>query len=1094
MLRFIEGGFNSDAHGQIKARIYENVTNKKSCILIVPEQQTVMAESELAALLPSTAPLFFEVSNFTRFANTVFRKLGGLHTEYASKVKKTLVMWHTLKELSPFLTLTRGRREISVGTVERAMTAIKEADALGFDPIMLASSENRGELPKRLRDKMSDLAKIMSAYKTNLAEKYADTDDDIALTTKKLKENPDFFKDTEFFIEGFTSFTVPQYYLISELIHHSDVNVCLTLPKGGSGLFEYSETARTHRRISELCDRQGADKKIIYARDSDTEKSKILRDVCEELWRGNGSLTSSPTIMGEEIRILEAKNPFEECEFVASDIRRRVMLGASYGDFAVITGNASDYDGILDTGLDKADIPYFSSKTTDLMSFEAVRMIFAALSAVRGFNRDDVIAYASCPLSGVTSSERDEFEIYVDKWRINGSRFTDGVVWNMNPDGFDNRRGGDCDEILARIDATRVKLITPLMNLKQKISTKQSIKEHAAALFEFLEELGLEVSLKKRAKHFRSDGNALSCEENLRLYPIICDALSTLVEVLGDDVADSETFTAQLKIVFAASEMGRIPPTTDALTVGCADMLRLLGKKHVYLIGVNYGKFPSAPIDGSYFSDKDKLLLAEIGIETESDSEIRAARALFSFSRAFSYATESVTVSYPRADATFAALLPSFAIENIINLTGGAVKPKRISDIPPKDKFYAPLIAAESMDECSDSEREQLKSALEKSVGIHSYSSLDTIENASLSLHLKDKDNAPLYLTQTRIDTFVSCPLKYFCKFTLSLSEGERASFGANNIGSYIHAILENFFSEMRRRELSADNLSESDKEDMIKRAARTYLSDFENELGTSKRMESALSRLYRAARPVVDGLCEEFKKSRFTPRFFELPISKIATDGPAPVEIKGEGGETIYIYGTIDRVDTLPRGDDVYVRVVDYKTGSKDFDPQELAEGKNLQMFLYLKSIIECEKKSFLDTLGVKEGGRLLPAGLIYVKTDISDKRISTPSDELANSEIQKAQKRMGMVLDDEEIMSAMGEEYLPVKLTKSGIFAPHKKFLFTEQSWQDLSKATEDAVGRIGHRIASGEIHSVTAKDSDPKSPCKYCAYKAFCRSMRQ
>ena len=49
-------------------------------------------------------------------------------------------------------------------------------------------------------------------------------------------------------------------------------------------------------------------------------------------------------------------------------------------------------------------------------------------------------------------------------------------------------------------------------------------------------------------------------------------------------------------------------------------------------------------------------------------------------------------------------------------------------------------------------------------------------------------------LSQSKIDSYNNCPLAYFCQYDLGLSENERAEFDARNIGSFIHAILENFF------------------------------------------------------------------------------------------------------------------------------------------------------------------------------------------------------------------------------------------------------------------------------------------------------------
>ena len=127
MLKIVRSGFSASAREAFCKEI-ESLCEKgsKSC-LIVPEQQTVIAESMMSERLPASSNLVFEVTNFTRLANTAFRALGGLAGEYCDSAKKALIMWKALTELSPVLTMTSGRREINAGQVESALAAVATA-------------------------------------------------------------------------------------------------------------------------------------------------------------------------------------------------------------------------------------------------------------------------------------------------------------------------------------------------------------------------------------------------------------------------------------------------------------------------------------------------------------------------------------------------------------------------------------------------------------------------------------------------------------------------------------------------------------------------------------------------------------------------------------------------------------------------------------------------------------------------------------------------------------------------------------------------------------------------------------------------------
>ena len=103
MLRLIYGGFGSGKTTRVNALIREAIDKKdkytKSVYLIVPEQDTVRAELEASDGLPPSSALVFEVQNFSRLSDAVFRSLGGLCYNYANAQSKALCMWQTIRSL-----------------------------------------------------------------------------------------------------------------------------------------------------------------------------------------------------------------------------------------------------------------------------------------------------------------------------------------------------------------------------------------------------------------------------------------------------------------------------------------------------------------------------------------------------------------------------------------------------------------------------------------------------------------------------------------------------------------------------------------------------------------------------------------------------------------------------------------------------------------------------------------------------------------------------------------------------------------------------------------------------------------------------------
>ena len=410
MLILNDCGFSNIPHEKMKEEIAALISRGCRSYLIVPEQQTVTAESEMARELPECAPLFFEVTNFTRLCDSVFRSVGGVCRKHADSAASSLIMWRTLTELSPHIDMTRGHSDIGDGLVKKALSAIGELNAGAIESEELRELSESDAIGKRLKCKLSDIALVSSLYKKLLEEKYSDSRDAHIKCARALAENPELFSNTVFFIDGFTSFTEPQYKIISELMKRCELRLYLPLPRYEYEGFEYLEIRRTKSRIISIADKYAVQKKVFRDVGFDNSRPALLNDVIRLLWRSDGEIDNESLQNIDSLRVFETHTPFDECDFVCSDIKRRVMAGESYSDFAIIIRAPEEYRGVLDVSLEKAGLPYFMSHTHDATEYEAVKFIFSAYCAMDGFRREDVISYMKCGFCDVSRDEADEFE------------------------------------------------------------------------------------------------------------------------------------------------------------------------------------------------------------------------------------------------------------------------------------------------------------------------------------------------------------------------------------------------------------------------------------------------------------------------------------------------------------------------------------------------------------------------------------------------------------------------------------------------------------------------------------------------------------
>ena len=957
MLHIVKGDIGSGKTTYLAAIAQKAIEQKKHCYIIVPEQQTVATEKFMAERLPACAPLYFEVTNFSRIANTVFRKYGGISYKYSSEATRALIMWKTLGELLPIL--NEKSDKIEIGRVKKMLSALSELHACSVSSKMLSDAALLTQ-DASLKDKLNDLAMISNLYSSLLKEHYSDQSEDLDKMYDILTEKS-FFENSCVLVDSFTSFTIQEYKVLSLIMKQCDLTVALALPHMSEERACFEEIQHCEKKLIMYASSRSVDIKFTELGSSKRNTSPLMQyvaknmtsPVCSSLPEYDGDVCG-----GDALRIVRCPDPYSEAEFIALDIQRQIQSGAKYSDFSIFARSAASYEGIIDTALQKYNIPFFMSARTDISSLSPIRMIYSAYAVcIKGFNRSDVITYMKCGLSGIDEKDCDDFEIYTKKWNLSGKRFTDGIDWNMNPRGYELKRSDDSGEFLIRINETRRRLIEPLEGLYDFLSQKHTVAEHCANLFRFLESVSLEDRLDELASEAEREGEQADADIFRRLYSVICDALDRLYETLSDTEVNAEHFVQLLRITFGETDIGQIPTSFDAVTVGSADMLRA-SCEHIYLIGVNEGEFPASVTEGSAFSQSDREALSELGLELQQDLGEQASRELFCIYRAFCSAEKTVTLLYADSTVSYSSAKPSYILENIRHLAGDGARFISYSELSDKEKMWAKDAAFEMIGDLSERESENALFEIFSedpeyarrllSIKKSLYSNKENLsDNIMKSILPSDISISP-----SRIESYVKCHFGYFCRYIMRLNGHEDIKIDVRGIGNFVHAILERLFSYLSSEGKRITDIDEEETLSAVKDITAKYIEDISPDGSEhTPRMKHLFDRLYNAVLILVKNLQKEFSQSEFNPRFFEFQITEKDENAPSPIKFTAQNGTRIALYGNIDRVDTYEDNGNVYVRVVDYKTGSKDFSLESIEYGLNMQMLIYLFSDIELKK-----------------------------------------------------------------------------------------------------------------------------------------------
>ena len=1090
MTEFILGPAGSGKTTLLVSRILDDLSAGKRVILLVPEQAAVKVESMVTAAaqakgIPQTE---LEILNFRRLSNRVFREYGGIAYYTVSQGAKALLLWEALFAMAPHLTLYQSEVEDAEQFIPHLLSAIGEFKAYGITASMLENAAHEArEDNSKLADKLSDLSLLYAKYTHLLGETHSDPADDLTRLANILSEHR-FFQGISLYLDGFFGFTPQEYRVLFHAFRQAD-KVTVTFYRKETADLAFESKNKEYRKLLSLSENDTP--VLTYLSEPLRFTDPALTFLEEHLWE----IGESVTYPGETdaVRTVFASDRYDEAEFVAADICRRLSEGACYRDFAVIAGDINSYRGILDTAMARYGLPCHISRKIELAEKPIFKLILSALAIKNsGWQTEDVIVFLKTGLSGLSVNACDELENYATRWHIVGRRWYDGEEWFMNPDGYTDRLSPDAEVFLSRVNATRKEIIPKLTKLHESLDGTRTILDICRALDTFVVELGVPQQL-----------SLLGNDDEIRLYNRFVEVLDILVDTLGSQKADARLFAGLFGLVVKQTDVGNLPATVDEIAVGSAGLFRSDSVRHVYLLGVNEGVFPAACHENTLFNDNEKSYLETCGILLSPDSVSASVDELFHFYMSVCTAAESLTALSLRTDASGKPLNPSVGFERLCLLfPQNTVLDTRTlpKDYPIRTKqsafAFLPQLGETPM-------AEALNRIFRADPDYAAFGEQSRQPLVSTNETLSEETARQLFgdhiaLTQSRLDAYVKCAFGYQCQYVLKLKENKRIEFAASDTGTLVHAILEKFFLAISA---GNDRLPILNQEE-IDRKIDEILTDYLNAVyGTERdkqltpRALQLFRRLKRTVRLLVRNLLDEFEQSDFVPRFFEMPINNSGEDGTvAPLAIPLPDGTTACIYGIVDRVDICRKDQDVYVRVVDYKTGTKNFSLSDISLGLNLQLLLYLFSLWKDKSGAFRRAIHCE--GEILPAGVLYCS--------AKPSTVAAESEISDAKiyekisetfSRKGLLLEDEEILRMMEKKltgkYIPVRLTQKGEFmAVSKKNLKTLAGFGELLESISNIVASLAMEMKQGNASCHPLKKNGHDG-CRYCAFKEICRN---
>ena len=338
----------------------------------------------------------------------------------------------------------------------------------------------------------------------------------------------------------------------------------------------------------------------------------------------------------------------------------------------------------------------------------------------------------------------------------------------------------------------------------------------------------------------------------------------------------------------------------------------------------------------------------------------------------------------------------------------------------------------------------------------------------------------------TRLETYAACAYHHFLQYGLSLKEREEFGFESVDMGNIFHAVLETFAERLAGSEYTWFDFPKEFGEQKVREALEQYAAQYgETILYSSARNEYAITRMGRVLTRTVLTLQEQLKKGEFTPDAYEMSFHY--ADHLDSINVALSAEEKMRLRGRIDRIDTAEDEDHVYVKVIDYKSGNRQFDLAALYYGLQLQLVVYMNAAMELEARKHPD----KE---IVPAALLYYHID--DPTVETPtelSEEELNEQILEKLRMKGVVNGKEGIVEKLDKymgsksNIIPVERKKDGSFSARSSVMSSEEL-KVISDYVNYKVRSIGQEILAGRME-LNPYEKGAASACTYCAYRKVC-----
>lgn len=615
-------------------------------------------------------------------------------------------------------------------------------------------------------------------------------------------------------------------------------------------------------------------------------------------------------------------------------------------------------------------------------------------------------------------------------------------------------------EDLERLNHWRVVLVEKLEPFLFVLRKKQkTVRDITEALWDFLEQEEMQMKMQQYEKKFQEQGELVLAKEYAQIYRIVMELFEKFVELLGGEMVSLDEYCELLDAGFAEAKVGVIPPSPDQVVAGDAERTRLKDIKALLFLGVNDVNLPGKLERNGLISEYDREVLTKGNVALAPGAKEKAFVQKFYLYQNLTKPSSLLILSYSRQSREGKALRPAYLVQELfrmfpeLSLEDEEKRKLSEQEMIPKSGISYLVKGLQSLNEGGFTEEgfqmwEELLSwyLREETWREKAESLLEANQYHKPDLHLEERTAEELYgnldhTSVTRLERFCACAFSHYLTYGLRLKERQEFEFRPLDWGNLLHSALELFSKKVQKTGKLWTMLEEEERDELLEASVDETITDYGNTiLYSSARNEYLITRLKQMMARTIWALTKQMERGAFRP----------------------SGYEVNFYGGKIDRVDTCEQDDKIYVKIIDYKTGTQSFDLAALYHGLQMQLVVYMDAAMTVEEKRHPDQ-------HVVPAGIFYYK--IKDPIVSREEDmERLEEAILKELRLDGIVNSDDAVLRLIDEEMkpgtsssvIPAGRKKDGMLTWNSRAV-SEEGFASIRKYTKKKIALLRRRIAA-------------------------------